>query len=397
MEYKKIAKMKKILILSLIFIFAATVVDAQWNCLRRACIGCPPTESFACPFEINESVSPASCGVADGSIIINASGGRSAYSYAWGNGATTNMLSGLEAGIYDVTVTDANGCNTNKSILLESSPTFAVSCNDDITLSIIGGTAPFDFKWSNGNTTNQVQLGEQVIVTDANGCVAVQECGCQNIGEICDDGDACTSGETYDNDCNCNGGVAMSVSVPSNLVACIDDYDISDPNNLIISYNGQVDITVNNGVAPFSYNWQPNGLLGSLDGNAANSEDLLNVSSGVYDLRVTDASGCEINTFAAVDNSPPNASDFDNTTTSPSCQTGCDGSINVFSTSSFVITTVKWRIQLNGTSNFILLPNTGPTVNDLCAGDYIEGYIEWDNGCWTGIASGVIGQNVPCN
>ncbi len=108
--------------------------------------------TFECGYNI-------SCnGASDGSINLTPDGGAScvAYSYNWSNGATTEDLSGLTAGTYSVTVTDANGCSTTASItltepaLLQSSgiaATYAcgtnVSCNGandgSINLTATGG------------------------------------------------------------------------------------------------------------------------------------------------------------------------------------------------------------------------------------------------------------------
>ena len=52
----------------------------------------------------------SSCTAMDGSIIVNASGGAPPYSYLWDDGTTSDTLSGINAGIYFVTVTDSNDC-----------------------------------------------------------------------------------------------------------------------------------------------------------------------------------------------------------------------------------------------------------------------------------------------
>lgn len=58
----------------------------------------------------------------DGSLQITVSGGTGSpnYTYAWSNGATTRNISGLAAGAYTVTVTDANGCTQTATFTVGS-------------------------------------------------------------------------------------------------------------------------------------------------------------------------------------------------------------------------------------------------------------------------------------
>ncbi|HRH39101.1 MAG TPA: gliding motility-associated C-terminal domain-containing protein, partial [Flavobacteriales bacterium] len=54
----------------------------------------------------------------DGSIDVNVLGGTSPYSYAWNTGSTTASITGLGAGQYVLTVTDANGCSDTLDVTL---------------------------------------------------------------------------------------------------------------------------------------------------------------------------------------------------------------------------------------------------------------------------------------
>ncbi len=67
------------------------------------------------------AVRPAPCSVsASGSIALSVAGGVQPYQYAWSNGATTASLTGLRAGLFNVTVTDANLC-TASNVFAETS------------------------------------------------------------------------------------------------------------------------------------------------------------------------------------------------------------------------------------------------------------------------------------
>ena len=53
---------------------------------------------------------------ADGSATITATGGTAPYTYLWSDGQTTATATGLGAGTYSVTATDANGCTTSQTV-----------------------------------------------------------------------------------------------------------------------------------------------------------------------------------------------------------------------------------------------------------------------------------------
>jgi len=57
----------------------------------------------------------------DGSLVITVSGGVEPYTYLWDLGETTNQISNLSAGIYNLTLTDFNGCDWQGSFIVGTS------------------------------------------------------------------------------------------------------------------------------------------------------------------------------------------------------------------------------------------------------------------------------------
>ncbi|WCM41012.1 glycine-rich protein [Flavobacterium sp. CBA20B-1] len=124
-------------------------------------------------------------GANDGTATVSVAGGTAPYTYLWSNGMMSNMATNLNVGNYTVSITDANGCKTTASVSIAQPTALAItgtatniSCfgqNDGaITVSASGGTAPYSYSWSNGQSgTSLSSLAKgtyTVTITDANGC-----------------------------------------------------------------------------------------------------------------------------------------------------------------------------------------------------------------------------------
>lgn len=129
-------------------------------------------------------------GLNTGSISVTINGGTAPYSYNWSNGSINAMADNLVAGTYMLKVTDANGCTatqnftiTEPMMLIASQGTITnVSCNGNAngsaTVNVSGGTAPYTYIWSNGQTGTAIgNLSGgtyTVTVTDAHNCTTTQ-------------------------------------------------------------------------------------------------------------------------------------------------------------------------------------------------------------------------------
>ncbi len=123
----------------------------------------------------------------DGIIKVSVNGGTKPYKYAW----STSKLRGdnpkrLAPGKYIVTVTDANGISTIASTTLEAPSPLVIDIEEikrlsgprkkdgKISLKVSGGNAPYTYKWSTGeksNEANNLPAGNHTLtVTDINGC-----------------------------------------------------------------------------------------------------------------------------------------------------------------------------------------------------------------------------------
>lgn len=132
---------------------------------------------------------PVCQGMNTGHLLVKMDGGRPPYTYQWSKGVGSGAeATGLAAGLYQVTVTDQDGKSILGSGIIPASPPMTVTAIIDTkstdmlatdgkaSAKVTGGTAPYEYKWSNGETAAKALTlpeGEHTLtVMDANGCIA---------------------------------------------------------------------------------------------------------------------------------------------------------------------------------------------------------------------------------
>ena len=235
-------------------------VSAGGNCTNSAVFNV--TSDVPTPL-LSQNITSANCGDASGGIDLSVSGSAAPYQYIWSNTVTDEDLNAIIAGTYSVTVTASNGCTTVDNFVvpenvfvpgIASALSPAASCvtnNGAIDLTITpAGT--YTFIWSNGDITED-------LLNIAAGNYTVTVSG----------GGTCTN--TANLTVNSNTGMVTLSGTPSSIL-CFGGND------------GAIDLTVNTGIAPYTYNWS-SGITG-------NPEDPSDLISGTYTVTVTDDQGC---------------------------------------------------------------------------------------------------------
>ena len=322
-------------------IYAITVTDN---------IACQAVASFVVDepdsIFLDANITNLSCsGNNDGGIDLLVSGGTSPYTYAWDNGPTTQDQSGLAAGTYTVTVTDAGGCTASLAATVIQPGTLTVlgsvidvACKGETTGAIFlttnGGTPTFLFNWSNGEITQDITSlaagTYDVTVTDQGGCTAT---------------------------------ASFTVSEPvSGLSLSVTGTDADCANSI----TGTVDLTVTGGTTPYTYNWD----------NGGTTQDLSGLSAGVYSVIVTDANGCTANTSYTVND--PNAPVVTGVVTDATCNGGADGAIDITATGGTPPYTYAWTNGATTEDLTGLAPGVyGVTVTDNVGCEFFIGFTNY--------------------
>lgn len=312
--------------------YTVTITDAA---------GCQQTKTFTVSTQVQIAVDVVKrqpdCNSANGSIDLTASGGTAPYHYEWSDGFTGEDRTNLSAGFYEVTVSDGAGCSTQTVINLAEINTLKLtatvtpaSCQNDATgaidLSVSGGTAPYSYAWSNGQTTEDLSAlpsgSYTVTVTDSNGCTRTIRVVVPKqtflvpslVTQPLCAGDGTTGTITLYEPTGGTSpyqyvwstgdtGKVLSGLAPGTYSVTITDatgcsrelfFVITAPQPLVANAEvtsqqcsgggSRVDLKVSGGTAPYSFNWS----------TGAVSEDLQSVAPGVYQVKITDANGCTL-------------------------------------------------------------------------------------------------------
>lgn len=246
--------------------------------------GCTATSSVTItqPAELVASASGVNVTCASlGSATVSASGGTTPYNYMWQNGATTAAITGLAAGAYGCTVTDANGCTATASVSITGalaptvsitivSPVSAANPNGGaLTAQVNGGVSPFTYQWSNSGATasiSNLSSGAYIVtVTSTNGCTATASASLYIPGCI---GDRIWNDRDRD---GCQEGIEPGMA---NVTVHLSGVDFAGNVVDLITTTGSIGNYRFNGLAPGNYKVvlvAPNGYAFS-PANACNDD-----------------------------------------------------------------------------------------------------------------------------
>lgn len=377
------------------------------------------------PLDATAVVGPITCnGACDGSITMTTAGGTPPYQYHWtpepGDGQGSPTVTGLCVGAYQVTITDAAGCDTTFTMTLTEPPVLEVTtshtdnicygaCEATASVLVEGGEPPYAIGWEDPDGTefgqDELQVDAlcsgtyQVSVIDARGCAITRsvvvgsaapiEANLSVIGESCMgpcDGSATVepSGGAIGNytivwgpgdpngqattaiDQLCAGDYFVTIT---DAIGCDTTYwftiepfqpIMADADLQQVSCNGDCDgsisLSTTGGAGSLAFQWGP----GEPEGQGTNS--ISGLCPGDFTVTITDAMGCDT-TYTFAISGPPALTVEEALVEDASCSSVADGSISLLVAGGTPPLEVEW----SGPDGFLA---TGTTIEDLFSGTY---------------------------
>lgn len=323
--------------------------------------GCSSTASVSVtqpgPLNLQSSSTYTYCNIANGMCNINVSGGTSPYLYQWNTMPVQTLATatGLNAGTYVCSITDAAGCTSTSSGqvnyispgTINVSSTDVTGCygqnNGTAVVSVTGGSPPYSCLWNTIPPQNSLSIANlfagnyTVTVSDATGCSAT------NMVTISQPMQLLASAQMVNSGCNAANGSAtvfasggtppysyvwntippQQINSATGLMPGNYTCNITDANNCSFSINalvgqtnsgnvsisnishvlcngsatGSAQVNISGGAPPYTYLWN---TMPSQTSALANQ-----LSAGTFQVTVTDANGCTVTATAVISEPAP--------------------------------------------------------------------------------------------
>lgn len=304
--------------------------------------------SFALSLDTQQVTAVNCFGELTGAATVLASNNYGAVTYIWSNGLTGTTVTGLGAGTYQVTATDANLCTSTKSIvinepsqplklLLDVGKVLCYGGTADIFANASGGTSGYQYQWLPGGGVSNPITGlsagtYSLVITDSKQCILdsvitiTQPTQALGITITSVDSVKCngastgiinasymggtpaytyswSNGQTTSSLSNVAAGTYTVIATDANFckdtaTATIGESDainISVTISHILCYGdnaGQANAIATGGSPGYVFSWS----------NGEDSDSITNVIAGNYTLVVTDSRGCTSEKIVSINN-----------------------------------------------------------------------------------------------
>jgi len=332
------------------------VADGTTGCTVSATFTADPTCTLStntfteptCPCIMTyvDNIVQSTCGIANGEITLTASNGTAPYQYSIDGGVTfqsSGTFTGLFAGVYNIVINDAAGCQVTGTVTVtdQGGPSISSTVTTDETCFgacdgtiVINSTGGAQFSIDNG-ATFQSSNSFAGLCAGTYDIVVEDNFGCQTTDQV-------------------------TISPLSVITATIISVDILCNGNC----TGEIMVSAQGGTPPYQY---------SID-NGITFQSISNITglcSGVYDVIVQDANGCQT-MGQNVQITEPSLLTMTLGVTDETCFGACDGMINSIPTGGTGA----------GTYTYNWTPAIGnvPLASNLCSGPYSLTVID-ANGC----------------
>ncbi|MFK7787675.1 MAG: gliding motility-associated C-terminal domain-containing protein [Crocinitomicaceae bacterium] len=228
--------------------------------------------------QVSAASTPDICSASQGTVTATPVSGIPAYTYSWPTlgGATTQTVTGVGAGTYQVVMTDGNGCSSTANVTVGDTPaafsgsTTVVSCpggNDGTaTATMTPPLGTITYQWDDPlMQTTQTAVG---LTAGQYNCTVTSDVGCTDI-------------------------VTVDVTEIPGMIGVIASQSDVTCNS---GNDGIIDVDVTQGTGPYTYSWD----------NSISMSDVANdLAAGTHTVTITDANGCIITVTGTISEPAP--------------------------------------------------------------------------------------------